>query len=91
MLRSALARLTGQVSLSIDFQDEADQPLIRDFNLEVNPGEMVRYCRPNRCRKSTMINLLSVSRCVGCSIFPVDGHDIRNYHAVIIKIVWWCF
>ena len=34
--------LTGQVSFKhVDFQYVADKPLIRDFNLEVNPGEMV--------------------------------------------------
>ena len=32
--------LTGQVIFNhVDFQYVADKPLIRDFNLEVNPGE----------------------------------------------------
>lgn len=39
--------MTGQVSFKhVDFQYVADKPLIRDFNLEVNPGEMVAIVGP---------------------------------------------
>ena len=51
--------LTGQVSFKhVDFQYVADKPLIRDFNLEVNPGEMVAIVGPTGAGKSTIINLL---------------------------------
>ena len=42
--------LTGQVSFKdVDFQYVADKPLIRNFNLEVKPGEMVAICRSDWC------------------------------------------
>ena len=51
--------LTGQVSFNhVDFQYVADKPLIRDFNLEVNPGEMVAIVGPTGAGKSTIINYL---------------------------------
>ena len=45
--------LTGQVSFkNVDFQYVADKPLIRDFNLEVKPGENGGHCRTNRSREN---------------------------------------
>ena len=44
--------LTGQVSFKhVDFQYVADKPLIRDFNLEVKPGEMVAIVGPTGAGK----------------------------------------
>ena len=44
--------LTGQVSFkNVDFQYVADKPLIRDFNLEVKPGEMVAIVGPTGAGK----------------------------------------
>lgn len=71
--------LTGQVSFKhVDFQYVADQPLIRDFNLEVNPGEMVAIVGPTGAGKSTIINLLMRFYDVTAGSISVDGHDIRN-------------
>ena len=71
--------LTGQVSFKhVDFQYVADTPLIRDFNLEVNPGEMVAIVGPTGAGKSTIINLLMRFYDVTAGSISVDGHDIRN-------------
>lgn len=71
--------LTGQVSFKhVDFQYVADKPLIRDFNLEVNPGEMVAIVGPTGAGKSTIINLLMRFYDVTSGSISVDGHDIRN-------------
>ena len=71
--------LTGQVSFKhVDFQYVADKPLIRDFNLEVNPGEMVAIVGPTGAGKSTIINLLMRFYDVTAGSISVDGHDIRN-------------
>ena len=71
--------LTGQVIFNhVDFQYVADKPLIRDFNLEVNPGEMVAIVGPTGAGKSTIINLLMRFYDVTAGSISVDGHDIRN-------------
>ena len=71
--------LTGRVSFKhVDFQYVVDKPLIRDFNLEVNPGEMVAIVGPTGAGKSTIINLLMRFYDVTAGSISVDGHDIRN-------------
>ena len=70
--------LTGQVSFKdVDFQYVADKPLIRNFNLEVKPGEMVAIVGPTGAGKTTLINLLMRFYDVTKGAITVDGHDIR--------------
>ena len=71
--------LTGQVSFhDVDFQYVADKPLIRNFNLEVKPGEMVAIVGPTGAGKTTLINLLMRFYDVTKGAITVDGHDIRD-------------
>ena len=71
--------LTGQVSFNhVDFQYVEDKPLIRYFNLEVNPGEMVAIVGPTGAGKTTLINLLMRFYDVTKGAITVDGHDIRD-------------
>ena len=71
--------LTGQVSFKhVDFQYVENKPLIRDFNLEVKPGEMVAIVGPTGAGKTTLINLLMRFYDVTSGSIAVDGHDIRN-------------
>ena len=86
--------LTGQVSFkNVDFQYVADKPLIRDFNLEVKPGEGGGHCRTNRSRgKQTLINLLMRFYDVTAGSITVDGHDIRHLSRQDYrKQFGWCF
>ena len=71
--------LTGQVIFNhVDFQYVEDKPLIRDFNLEVKPGEMVAIVGPTGAGKTTLINLLMRFYDVTKGAITVDGHDIRD-------------
>lgn len=71
--------LTGQVTFDrVSFQYTADKPLIRDFNLEVKPGEMVAIVGPTGAGKTTLINLLMRFYDVTAGAIKVDGHDIRH-------------
>ena len=71
--------LTGQVSFKdVEFQYVADKPLIRNFNLEVKPGEMVAIVGPTGAGKTTLINLLMRFYDVTKGAITVDGHDIRH-------------
>ena len=71
--------LTGQVSFKdVDFQYVAAKPLIRNFNLEVKPGEMVAIVGPTGAGKTTLINLLMRFYDVTKGAITVDGYDIRH-------------
>ena len=71
--------LTGRVSFEhVDFQYVADKPLIKDFNLEVAPGEMVAIVGPTGAGKTTLINLLMRFYDVTAGSIKVDGQDIRD-------------
>ncbi|KXT83057.1 ABC transporter, ATP-binding/permease protein [Streptococcus oralis] len=74
-----LEPLTGQVSFrQVDFQYVENKPLIRDFNLEVQPGEMVAIVGPTGAGKTTLINLLMRFYDVTAGAILVDGQDIRQ-------------
>lgn len=77
--RALTQDLTGQVSFKdVEFQYVADKPLIRNFNLEVNPGEMVAIVGPTGAGKTTLINLLMRFYDVTAGSISVDGMDIRD-------------
>lgn len=74
-----LEPLTGQVTFKqVDFQYVENKPLIRDFNLEVQPGEMVAIVGPTGAGKTTLINLLMRFYDVTAGAILVDGQDIRR-------------
>ena len=89
--------LTGQVSFNhVDFQYVEDKPLIRDFNLEVKPGEMVAIVGPTGAGKTTLINLLMRFYDVSKGAITVDGHDIcdlsrqdyRKQFGMVLQDAW---
>ena len=74
-----LAPLTGQVSFkNVDFQYVENKPLIRNFNLDVEPGELVAIVGPTGAGKTTLINLLMRFYDVTAGAILVDGQDIRD-------------
>ena len=74
-----LEPLTGQVTFKqVDFQYVENKPLIRNFNLEVQPGEMVAIVGPTGAGKTTLINLLMRFYDVTAGAILVDGQDIRQ-------------
>lgn len=76
-----LAPLTGQVSFkNVDFQYVENKPLIRNFNLDVEPGEMVAIVGPTGAGKTTLINLLMRFYDVTAGAILVDGQDIRDLY-----------
>ena len=71
--------LTGQVTFhNIAFQYTEDKPLIRHFDLDVKPGQMIAVVGPTGAGKTTLINLLMRFYDVTQGAITVDNHDIRN-------------
>ena len=72
--------LTGRVSFEdVSFGYSPDKPLIKQFNLEVEPGEMVAIVGPTGAGKTTLINLLMRFYDVNTGSIKVDGVDIRQF------------
>ncbi|MCB5152452.1 ABC transporter ATP-binding protein/permease [Streptococcus mutans] len=71
--------LTGQVTFhNVAFQYTEDKPLIRHFDLDVKPGQMIAVVGPTGAGKTTLINLLMRFYDVIQGAITVDNHDIRN-------------
>lgn len=69
----------GHVSLkNVYFQYTPEKELIRDFNLNVKPGQRVAVVGPTGCGKTTVINLLMRFYDVDKGCIAVDGTDIRD-------------
>lgn len=68
---------------SIEFQDVSfsylsDKPLIENFNLRVNKGELVAIVGPTGAGKTTIVNLLMRFYEIKSGKIKVDGVDIRD-------------
>ena len=69
----------GRVELQkVDFSYTEEQELIRDFNLQVKPGQKIAIVGPTGCGKTTLINLLMRFYDVKGGAILVDGTDVRE-------------
>ena len=72
---------TSEGSVAIDhvsFSYNKEHPLIRNFNLEVKPGQRIALVGPTGCGKTTMINLLMRFYDTDEGEIRVDGTPVRN-------------
>ena len=72
-------RLTGKIEFSHVTFKYADTPILRDFSLNIEPGEKVALVGPSGCGKSTIGNLLLRFYDVTDGAVRVDGEDIRSF------------
>jgi len=69
----------GNVSVEhVFFSYTPDRELIRDFNLNVKPGQKIAIVGPTGCGKTTLINLLMRFYDVDSGSILVSGTDIRK-------------
>lgn len=74
-----LENARGNVSLEkVAFSYVPERPLIRNFNLQVKPGQRVAIVGPTGCGKTTVINLLMRFYDINSGSIKVEGTDIRN-------------
>ena len=74
-----LKDVKGNVKVQdVAFSYVSGQKLIRDFNLEVKPGQRIAIVGPTGCGKTTLINLLMRFYDVDTGSIKVEGVDIRD-------------
>ncbi len=80
--RESLKRLDhvkGQVRFEhVHFGYHEDEPIIKDFSVTVEPGQMVAIVGPTGAGKTTLINLLERFYDVSGGSIQLDGVDIRD-------------
>ncbi len=74
-----LGEATGAVTVTdVHFSYVPEKPLIRDFSLDVRPGQRIAIVGPTGCGKTTVINLLMRFYDVDTGEIRADGTDIRH-------------
>ncbi len=74
-----LGEAKGNVSLKkVSFSYLPEKKLIRNLNLDVQPGQRIAIVGPTGCGKTTLINLLMRFYDVNEGSISVDGTDIRH-------------
>ena len=87
----------GQIEIDrVSFSYEKSHPLIRDFHLQIKPGQRIALVGPTGCGKTTMINLLMLFYDVDAGEIRVDGQPIkkigrdslRSLYGMVLQDTW---
>lgn len=74
-----LPQVKGEVEFHhVDFSYDDEHPALIDFNLKVEPGEVVALVGPSGAGKSTVANLLPRFYDVTGGSLTIDGIDVRD-------------
>ena len=74
-----LPPIEGRVEFRrVDFSYEARQPVLKDVNFTVEPGQTIALVGPTGAGKSTIVNLVSRFYDVTGGELKIDGHDVRE-------------
>lgn len=92
-----LKNIKGNVEIrNVSFSYSSDRPLIKNFNLKVQPGQRVAIVGPTGCGKTTLINLLMRFYDVQSGEITVEGKNIaevtraslRNGYGMVLQDTW---
>ncbi|MBE6615750.1 MAG: ABC transporter ATP-binding protein [Ruminococcaceae bacterium] len=92
-----LSGIRGDVTIDdVSFSYVPEKPLIRHFNLHVDPGKRVAIVGPTGCGKTTLINLLMRFYDVnsgdiamdGQSVYAATRHSLRENIGMVLQDTW---
>ena len=79
----------GQIEIDrVSFSYEKSHPLIRDFHLQIKPGQRIALVGPTGCGKTTMINLLMRFYDVDAGEIRVDGQPIKKIGRDSLRLLY---
>lgn len=74
------ATLRGEIEFEhVAFGYNPDEPVLRDINLKIEPGELVGIVGPTGSGKSTFVSLIPRFRDTDSGYIRIDGTDICDY------------
>ena len=78
--------ITGEVEFdSVGFGYKSYEPVLKNINLKIKPGEMIGLVGHSGAGKSTMINLVMRLYDVDSGTIKIDGRDIRDYDQYYLR------
>lgn len=95
--KQTLSDIVGKVDINnVSFSYDKQKELIKDLNLQVNPGERVAIVGPTGCGKTTIINLLMRFYDVDTGDICIDGNNtatlkrssLRNSFGMVLQETW---
>ena len=93
----AEAPVRGRVELChVDFSYDPKKPLIRDLNMDIQPGQKVAIVGPTGAGKTTIVNLLMRFYDIESGQIRIDGRDVselsraenRKLFAMVLQDTW---
>ena len=93
----ALPAVKGAVTFeNVSFRYLPDVPLIEDFDLQVEPGQLIAIVGPTGAGKTTIVNLLMRFYDVNSGSIKIDGvdirsiprRDLRNMFGMVLQDTW---
>jgi ATP-binding cassette, subfamily B, bacterial len=74
-----LPRITGTINYDhVSFGYTPDQPILKSFDLKIQPGETIALVGASGAGKSTILSLLNRFHDVSAGSISIDGIDIRD-------------
>lgn len=81
-----IAHVRGRVEFRhVRFGYDPEQPVIKDFSVEVQPGQRVAIVGPTGAGKTTLVKLLMRFYDIDGGAILIDGHDIRSFRRADLR------